>query len=649
MYWVRRMVWGCIAALLVLTVQPTAAQTRTVYWEQWNTLILDVNPRSNSFRVVEEQRIRFDGTFRFGTRDIERATLENISNLEISVNGQALQNSCSGQQRTFCLAAGAEYYEITYYFPAPVTNATINVRFAYTVTGALRVYPDGDQLWWDVLPEDRFGFTVGSSAIAVQLPDGYAPREGIDPVETYGAPADVTVNGTQVRAAARSAVPSGQEFSLRIQYPHDPQARQAAWQSNWDSQRNFNETVAPLLNLGLIGLSLLIGIGGVLFAFVQYRTRGKDPEIGPVPEFLTEPPSDVSPAVIGTLLDEKADIRDVMSIILDLAHRGYLVIEEGKTEGFFGIGGGSTFVFKRTDRPADGLRSFEQRLLTGIFRGNAMERTLESMRNVFYMTMSTIQRDLYREMVRYGFYAKDPESVKQGWAGGGILLCAIGVIGGFLLFAEVGVPSGLFALALLPVALFVVGVAFMVVSGGMPAKTRLGAEEAAKWRAFEKYLRNLEQYSDVANVAEKFDAYLPYTVAFGLNREWINRFKNVPTMVMPPWYFPTHLGGPWSRGYQAGSPLRGWGGSVGDFGSMRGDIATAGSGGFSFDDLSSELSSSLESMSEGMSNMLDSASRVMTSRPQSSSSGSWSSGGRGFSGGGFSGGGGSGGGRAGFG
>ncbi|MCS7069864.1 MAG: DUF2207 domain-containing protein, partial [Anaerolinea sp.] len=367
---IKWLTWTTFAVVLMTAAPLSSAQERTVFWEQWNTTIVDVNPRSNSFRVVEEQRIRFEGTFRFGTRDFERMTLESITDIEIQVNGQILQNSCFAQQRSFCLSTTSEHYRLTYYFPQQVTNSTVDVRLAYTVIGALRVYANGDQLWWDILPEDRYGFSVGSSMITVRLPDDLAPREGIDPVVTYGAPADVTVNGPIVSASARGVIPSGQEFSLRIQYPHDPQARQANWQRAWDDQRNFEETIAPLINLALIALSLLIAIGGVLFAFVRYRTRGKDPAIGPVPEYLSEPPSDLSPAVVGTLLDEKADVRDVMAIILDLARRGYLIIEEERSEGVFGIGFVSRFTFKRTEKPLTGLKPFELRLLRGIFPGN---------------------------------------------------------------------------------------------------------------------------------------------------------------------------------------------------------------------------------------------------------------------------------------
>src|SRR5690606_2332923 len=125
-------------------------------------------------------------------------------------------------------------------------------------------------------------------------------------------------------------------------------------------RRAYEENVKPLVDLGVLLLALLFFIGGPLAVFGFWYTRGRDPKVGPVPEYLSEPPSDLPPAVVGTLLDEKADTRDIMSTIIDLARRGYVVMEEDQTTGFFGIGVNREFVFKRTDKPLDGdLRGFE--------------------------------------------------------------------------------------------------------------------------------------------------------------------------------------------------------------------------------------------------------------------------------------------------
>ncbi len=399
----------------------------------------------------------------------------------------------------------------------------------------------------------------------------------------------------------------------------------------------------PLINVGIIALSLLIGIGGVLLLYVLYMRKGRDPDVGPVPTFLSEPPSDLPPAVVGTLVDERADPRDAISTVIDLAHKGYIVIEEEKKEGIFGIGGGSEFTFKRTDKSLVGLRPFEQKLMERLFTGSAMERSMASLKQKFYTVIADIQSKLYTELVTDGFFTTSPSTTRAVWGVIAVVILALAGVIGWVLFTA----SDRFGFAplLLPVAIGVVGVAALIIGPVMPAKTRKGAEEAAKWKAFYEYLRNLEKYAKVEEAAAQFERYLPYAVAFGLDHTWINKFKQVEYVPIPYWYYPTYLG-PYRRGYVAGTPVPRMGMGGGD---MTGGLARAGGGGVSLDQMSGNLSSGLESISNGLSNMLNSASNAMTSRPQnasSGSSGSWRSGGSSWSGGGFSGGGGSGGGSA---
>jgi uncharacterized membrane protein YgcG len=536
---------------------------------------------------------------------------------------------------------------IQYYFLSPINNGTANFEISYQVSGGLRVYPDGDQLWWIAVPSEHYGFPIGSSTITVDLPDGFAPREGVDPVVTYGAPSDVQVNGTRIVAKSTGSLDGNDYFEIRAQYPHDPNATPASWQADFDSQRAFQENTLPLLQLGLIALSLLIGVGGVLFFYTMYMRKGRDPQIGPVPTFLSEPPSDLPPAIVGTLVDERADPRDAISTIIDLAERGYLAIEEGKTEGLFGLGGGSTFTFKRSDKPAEDLRPFEKTLLNRLFSGKQLERTMDSIRDKFYTVIAQIQGNLYDELVTEGFFDSNPNNTRNGWSIFAVLIMGLAIVVGFLLFPLM-VDWGI-VVVLPPLAIGAVAVAGLIVGPAMPAKTRKGAEEAAKWKAFYEYLRNMEKYAQVEEATDQFERYLPYAVAFGLDKAWIRKFSQVSAMPIPYWYYPTYIG-PYRRGYMAGTPLtRSYGG---DFNGGVGDLARAGGGGVSLDQMSGNLAGGLESISGGLSSMLDSASRAMTSRPQqasSGSSGSWRSGGGGWSGGGFSGGGGGGGGSRGFG
>lgn len=630
-----------LALIFILSLYPVQAQTRSVFWQRWDVLIDNVDTRSNRFDVTETHDVHFTGSFSFGSRVIALTNLESITNVRVSQNGQLLSPGCSERAGTYCEQMTRDGLSIRYYFHQPLSNESAVFQIEYTVVGALRVYEGGDQIWWTAIPDEHFGFSIGGSTVTLELPPGFGPREGIDRADTYGASGNVTVNGTTVRATAVGTIGGSEKFELRVQYPHDPQARIASWQANFDVQRQFDENIAPLLNLGILAISLFIVVGGPLAVLAFWYQRGRDPQVGPVPEFLSEPPSNLPPAIAGTLIDESADTRDIMSTLIDLAQRGYIVMEEDQTSGVFGIGVNRTFSFKRTDKSFNGdLRAYEKRVLKKVFSGNKMERTLDSLKNSFYSVIPRVQSDLYQELVREGLFKSDPATVRKLWYGIGVFILVLAGGAFFLLMTAFDGEPPIGAMLCLPMALGITGLVTLLLATYMPAKTRHGAEEAAKWGAFREYLQNLEKYGETGDAAKHFAEYLPYAVAFGLERSWVRKFDNLDYVPIPYWYYPRYVGGPYRGGYTAGTPLPG-----ADYS----DLARAGEVGFSPNAMADSLAGSLQSMSDGLTEMISSASRVITSKPQQSSSGSWGSGGSGWSGGGFSGGGSSGGGSAGFG
>src|SRR5690554_2221404 len=115
-----------------------------------------------------------------------------------------------------------------------------------------------------------------------------------------------------------------------------------------DRQLSPLDPVDPATPAGVAGVLVLLGGAG--FAITRARTRGRDeaylgltPGLAPgaggservgkrdrrLPVAVQfEPPRDVRPGVIGTLLDERADPHDVTATLVDLAVRGYLRIDE---------------------------------------------------------------------------------------------------------------------------------------------------------------------------------------------------------------------------------------------------------------------------------------------------------------------------------
>lgn len=632
--------------MLIITVFPTQAQLRSVFWNVWDVEIYDFDLAQNTFSVREIYDVAFDGTARKGNAFVENTNLDSFSDIKVYQDSTLLTASCSGSTGTYCVTNVSDGVSIDYYFFETIVNNNGNFTIEYKVHGALRTYEGGDQLWWTAVPSDTYGFAVGSSKITVTLPPELAPREGIDPIVTYGAQSEITVKGSVVVAQATQRISGSENFEIRVQFPSSGLLTQPAWQERFDSDRNYQENVEPLINLGTIALSLLIALGGPLAIYTHWLSKGRDPEIGPVPTFLSEPPSDLPPAVVGSLIDESVDTHDILSTIIDLAHREYLVIEEEQTK-LIGIFSSSEFTFKRSDKSTDGLRPYERDTLRYVF-SNKNERSLEAMKNKFYIHIPKLQKALYEEMVDEKLFDSNPESTRSTYTAMGVfILLATGLLGFGLISAFEDSLSPI--LLCFPFALAISGLMMLMIGQHMPRKSQKGAEEAAKWRAFKEYLENIEKYADLSHVAKDFDRYLPYAVAFGLEKSWIRRFSKVAVTPIPSWYYPTYRGGHYGGGYRAGSPFPSRGGSLSSKDVIPGDLASAGGG---LDSMGQGLSGGLESMSKGLSQMLESASRTITSTPAPSnngSSGSWSGGGSSFSGGGSFGGGSSGGGSRGFG
>ena len=180
----------------------------------------------------------------------------------------------------------------------------------------------------------------------------------------------------------------------------------------------------------------------------------------------------------------------------------------------------------------------------------------------------------------------------------------------------------------------------------MPRKTDTGAETAARWQAFKRYLRDIDRYSDLEEQKELWDRWLPYAIAFGVDSQYIRKFAAVDAPA-PGWYIPhPTMYGPYRHWYYGPGPA----GPASSSG--RPDFDGRGAGrdiGGGLGDASRGLRSGLSGMSAGLGALLTSTSTAMVSRPSTSSTGGGGWGGGGFSGGGGFGGGGGGGGGGGFG
>jgi uncharacterized membrane protein YgcG len=630
----RRHLWlGLLLAFVVILGSWGAAQAqdKSLYWQRYD---VNITVQQNSDMLVEEiQQIAFtSGTFRFGFAAIPLDRVERITDVEVSeiINGvERPYTPRSSNEYGFVTSTNEGNLEITWYFP-PTGESTHTYILRYRVNGGLRFYDGGDQLWWKAIAPDH-NFPIRESKVTVTLPATFAQDQL--KVASYGASATGSVNERGQVVFEAQNIPADEELEVRVEFPSGVvQGSPPSWQAAFDRK----QTLGPVLSVIFGGLGLVLLGGGPLAVYLLWYTRGRDRPVGMVAEYITEPPSDMPAGVVGTLVDEMADVKDIIASIVDLARRGAIRMEEEQKEGFLGIGSGRDFIFHLEDA-SKATRPYEHTLIKRIF-GKREERRLSDLRQKFYTAIPELREQLYQEVVTEGFFPRNPQTTRRVWSGLG---CAGLVISGMIAFFLLAILGDISPWVACPgVSLAAAMAGLMIVGRHMPRKTPQGAEEAAKWLAFKRYLQTIEKHGDLEAAKDKFEEFLPYAVAFGLERRLINQFAAVDAPA-PSWWGPVFLPG---HGYGYGGGVAGR--SIGEAGGPPGTLAGEGGKTPSLAGMSEGIGTSLASMSAGLGAMLSSASTVLTSTPPSSSS---SGGGGGWSGGGFGGGGGGGGGSRGFG
>src|ERR687885_476637 len=567
----------------------------------------DVRIATNGdIQVRETWQVRFaGGPFHFAFRPIPLDRVESISGWGVSESGQAYREASGEQPGTFQLENTNSQSKITWYF-APTSDASRTFVLAYTLHGALRIYPAGDQFFWKFVEADR-QYSIEASQVTVTLPASFASNTLL--TQTYlntteAGPGQI-VDGQTV-AFTGGPFAGGTTWEIRVQFPHGVvSAAPPAWQARDDRVR----ATQPIYNLVSLVLALVILTGGGLGLYLLWYTRGRDRATGIVAEFYPRPPEPIPPGMAGTLLDERADMKDILATLVDLARRGYLRIVEIGTDGRAKGAAGFRFVRLRGD---DGkLRPYERLLFDRVF-GQHSERDLEDLKNKFYSSLPDLRARLYDEAVAVGDFARNPRATRLLYTLGGI---ALAVIAGGVGFAGYALIAGYAPLAILVViALVIVGVGLVIAGQFMPRKTPQGATAAAQWRAFKRYLQQIGRYTTVAEAQAQFDAYLPYAIAFGVEQKWVHAFEKVNTPV-PVWYQP--YGYPTYYGH----------GHHGRFHDARGGNGSPGGGGSQapgLDSMAGQTFGGLNAMSAGFFSMLNTASSTFTSSPQSSGSGGFS-------------------------
>jgi uncharacterized protein (TIGR04222 family) len=320
-------------------------------------------------------------------------------------------------------------------------------------------------------------------------------------------------------------------------------------------EERFNLGTAFSLTPVTLGLGgALLAIVLLVFLFLQYRfgrdrryrgsavdaafgsESGADEHVPvlhheetPV-EFV--PPDDLRPGQLGTLVDFSANPLDVTATIVDLAVRGYLVIEELPGEG--GFLHKPDWKLTKKKEPGAELKAYEQRLLAALF-DDGNEVKLSDLQYTFAARMNEVQQALTDDATAQGWFVRPPSATRMQWGCLAVLvlLLGAGVMTLLILFTH---------LAVLGIPLVVAGILLIFGAYWMPQRTAKGTAVLRRTEGFRRFINESEK--ERARFAERknlFSEYLPYAIVFGATGKWAAAFAGLDDQ--PPdtssWYIST--------------------------------------------------------------------------------------------------------------
>ncbi len=501
---------------------------------RWNRFDVDLNLQQDGrLLVTETQEIEYlSGTWRTGGRTIPLDRVEDITDVRVS---EVLPGGETRELDVDTSVQGNEL-QIAWQYAPTSGGESRTFQIEYTAIGVVRDYGQEEQpnqqIRWQALPQER-RFPIESSTVNLRFPTPI-PFENLafeSYPESLGGTAEAVEGGVRFQV---ESVPAFEGFEIRAKFPANTvQAPAPEWQQEADRADRLNEAVQPRNNLLLLGLGLLVPTAGLMGLLVLWLTRGKDPGVGRDAESINVPPSDLPAPLAGVLLDERADVQDVVSTIISLSERGVLRITEVRNDELLGSNRDFRLELIQPYNPEQ-LRTYERTLVDNLCsQGDSV--MLSEARGRFMAAVPVFRDQLYEEVTRAGLFKGNPEKVRNRYRSLGVGLIVVAAVLGCLGLSAFSAFADPFFVILPTIGLVVVGFGLMQLSKAMPVRTLNGAVEASRWRSFRNYLAHIERTPDISQDKGAFERYLSYATAFGLGRSWLDKFSSVGTPA-PAWY-----------------------------------------------------------------------------------------------------------------
>jgi hypothetical protein len=392
----------------------------------------------------------------------------------------------------------------------------------YQVENAILFFDDHDELYWNVTG-NNWKATIQETAADVDIKAKDKSRK------LWASGYTGILGSRESDCTIETSDNRGKFFTTKALKPGEGLTIAFGWDKGLVAPPSSWKRFLWALNPGENWVFLLPLFSLLYMVNLWYR-RGRDPRVREAIKVMYEPPAfenrPLTPAEVGTLVDERFDPRDITSAIVSLAVKGYLSIEESKKEGL--LFDTTDYYLRKLKEPDSNLGPFEMELMKSLLPFSLPGVHVSDLKNKFYTNLRALKKTLYGELVRKRYFAANPESVRNSYSIIGFLIIIFGgFAGAFLSPFSPGRGIIAFILAGLPVLIF---------SRFMPAKTRTGAGATMDILGFQEFMNRAEK-DKLERMGDKdlFSRFLPYAIALNVTDNWARAFEGI-SQDTPSWY-----------------------------------------------------------------------------------------------------------------
>ncbi len=382
-------------------------------------------------------------------------------------------------------------------------------KISYRLNRVINFFDEHDEFYWNVTG-NNWEVPIDRSGIIVKLPGGI--EASTLQAECFTGREGSTEKDCQVTNVTNSQVGYS---TFNTMQPYEGLTVVLGWPKGVLDEPNFFTQVGwilkdnPLLLLPLLTLLIMI-----LLWYYHGRDLGKKRSIIP----FYESPRGLTPAEVGSLIDETVNLHDISATFIDLAVRGYLKIKSLDKKDWELI----------KLKEFDGLKVWEKDFAANVFGQNQTVKISE-LKNKFHKHLPKLKKNMYQELVAKNFFPTSPQKVR------GLYIVAAAVL---IILGAVVIPffGGGFNI----VSLIISGIIVVWLGHFMPYKTKEGTLAYQEIKGFKMYLNVAEKdrikfHNPPTKTPELFEKNLPYAMALGVEKKWAKEFANI-YVTKPSWY-----------------------------------------------------------------------------------------------------------------